>query len=174
MNTIPIIPRIEDLPYHTSPAIEFTYQSSATVNGGIYTWSDPPTALTPDRPIMVNSLYYFRSITLSANVEELDFTSNVGTIIKFQTYLKSNAKVVLFREPIFMVKFFQNFDYRLAWNTKQQNDKLYASFNGTLNQGASLIGKRDITLTAVISCQEVTDDRFVSYFKKGYPVKGGE
>lgn len=166
------VPRIEDLPYLSSPPIEFVYSSTASLSGGTYTWADAPTVLTPNRPLMVNSLYYFRSVTLAANVDELDFTSNITTTPQFQMYLKSRAKTVLFREPILMVKFLQNFDYKFAWITQSNQDQLFASFTGVLNQGAALIGKSTITLTSVISAQEVVDQNFVKRFRANYPGEG--
>lgn len=172
MAELKMVARIEDLPYYSSPPIEFTYTTS-TPSGdfvaGKYTWADAPKALTPNRPLMVNAVYYFRSITLAADIEEVDFTSNIVTIPTFQMYLKSNNKAILFREPIYMVKFLQNFDYRFAWSTQQVNDVLYASFNGVLAQGPGTVGYTNIKLTAVISAQEIVDEGFVRLFKKTYP-----
>lgn len=165
---IPVVPRIEDLPYHTSPPIEFVYESTAALSAAVYTWADNPTSLIPDRPLMENSLYFFRSITLAADIEELDFTSNITTAPKFQMYLRGRAKAILFREPVYMVKFLQNFDYRLAWLTQHTKDQLFASFNGVLAQGAGLIGKTSITLKAIISAQEVVDEKFVRKFREAY------
>lgn len=168
MDFYPVVPRIEDLPYHNSPPIEFVYKSSAAFIAGIYTWSDGPSILTPTRPLMENTLYYFRSITFSADIEELDFTSCIVTIPQFQMYLKGTQKAILFREPVYMVKYFQNFDYRFAWFTQRKEEQLYASWNGVLNQNANTVGKNPITLTAVISAQEVVDEAFIAKFKKAY------
>jgi hypothetical protein len=164
-----MVPRIEDLPYISSPPIEFVYRSSAVFNAGLYTWSDAPSELTPTRPLMENVLYFFRSITMSADIEELDFTSCIVTVPKFQMYLKSTNKSILFREPIYMVKYFQNFDYRFAWVTQRKDDRLFASWNGIIVQNANLVGKASITLTAIISAQEIVDEKFVHLFQKGYP-----
>lgn len=163
------VPRIEDLPYNSSPPIEFVYRSSAAFNAGFYTWSDAPSVLTPDRPLMENVLYYFRNVTMSADIEELDFTSCIVTIPKFQMYLKSTNKAILFREPVYMVKYFQNFEYRFTWITQRKNDQLFASFYGRLNQNANLVGKTPITLMAIFSAQEIVDEKFVEKFRKGYP-----
>jgi hypothetical protein len=169
MDSYPIIPRIEDLPYKTSPPIEFVYSSTATLSLGLYTWADNSSTLVPNRPLMDNVLYYFRSITFSADIEELDFTSCIVTLPEFQLYLKSNANAVLFREPARMVRFMQNFDYRLAWFTQRKDDQLLAGFRGVLTQNANLVGKTSITLTAIISAQEIVDDGFIKKFKKAYP-----
>jgi hypothetical protein len=172
MNELKMVPRIEDLPYLSSPPIEFVYQSTANISAGSYTWADLPNLLVPNRPLMENSVYYFRSITLAANADELDFTSNLTTIPTFQMYLKSRAKAILFREPIYMPKYLQNFDYRFAWVTQRSNDTIYASFNGVLKQGSTFIGKLSVTLTAIISAQEVVDEGFVKKFRESYPAGG--
>jgi len=174
MDQFPVIPRIEDLPYYKSPPVEFVYTSTATLSAGSYTWADTQKPLTPDRPLMANTLYYFRSVTLTGDLDELDYTSNLTTTPKFQMYLRSRQKAILFREPVYMVKFLQNFDFRFAWFTQHTTDQLYASFTGVLTQGPALVGKGTITLTAVVSAQEVVDENFIKLFKSKYPDVGGQ
>lgn len=170
------VPRIEDLPYATSPPVQFIYQSTAALALGSYSWADAPSALTPNRPVMNNSLYFFRHITFSADVSELDFTANIVTAPQFQTYLKSTGNTMLFREPVNMVSFLKNWDFRFAWDSRQERsqdsqsqDRLLAGFTGSLLQGPALVGKGTITLTAVISAQEIVDQAFIALFKKAYP-----
>lgn len=163
------IPRLEDLPYATSPPIQFVYQSTASLNVGSYTWADDPSPLVPNRPVRANALYYFRSITLSADTAELDFTANIVTTPQFYTFLQSDARAVLFREPILMVKFFDQFDYRLTWKSQSTTDQLFAAFRGVLVQGGGLVGKATIQLTAVISAQEIIEESFINLFFKKYP-----
>jgi len=172
MNTSPLVPRIEDLPYYTSPPIEFIYRQTASFTAGVYPWVSGPAAMIPNRPIMPNTIYYFRSLTLTADIEEQVFTANIVAVPQFQTYLKSRAGSPLFREAIYMGNFTQNFDYRLAWKTQQDADQLFASWNGTLGQNADLVGVGSITLTAVISAQEIVDDEFIALFKQKFPKEG--
>lgn len=169
MSHIHQVPRLEDLPYSSSPPIEFTYISSAPFLSGKYRWADPPSPLTPNRPIMANSLYFFRSMTFIADITELDYVSDIVVIPKFQMYLKSSGKTILFREPIYMVKYFQNFDYRLCWLTQNEKDTLFAGFSGTLDQSAGTVGKDSITLTTIISAQEIVDQGFIRMFRETYP-----
>lgn len=164
-----LIPRIEDLPYISSPPVQFTYYSEATFNLGTYEWNDSPTSLIPNRRVLKNTLYYIRSITLSANIEEADFTSCLNVIPTFQMYKKGTQNSILFREPIYMVKYMENFDYRMTWLTQMDNDQLLAGFKGTLNQNFNLIGTSPITLTAIVSAQEITDHDFIELFKRKYP-----
>jgi len=176
------VPRIEDLPYATSPPVQFVYQSTAPLVLGAYTWADTPAPLLNDRPILENAIYYLRDITLTADIESLDFSSNIATLPDFQLFVQSEGGTVLFRESIKMPIFLDQFNYRLAWWTYQgqssnqgatfsTKDALRGGFFGALTQGSNLVGKNDVTLTAVISAQEIIDDGFIMEFKKQYPTK---
>lgn len=164
------VPRAEDLPYWSSPPIQFVYESTATLALGTYTWTDTPSALTPDRPILNNALYFFRSISLVADVSELDFQLSISTTPQFQTYLVGDSRAPHFREPILMNKYYDQFAYRLWWMSAQgEDDQLLGTFRGVITQTANLIGKTSITLKAIISAQEVVDEHYVNLFKECYP-----
>ena len=162
--------RADDLPYWTSPPIQFVYESTQAVAAGSFTWADAPSALTPTRPILENALYYFRSISITADVSELDYTTNITTTPLFRVYKQSDSNAVLYREPFQCNKFYDQFNYPFWWSTGLQNDALLAGFNGVLFQGAALVGKANVTLKAVISAQEIVDDAFIDKFKQNYPV----
>lgn len=176
------VPRAEDLPYKDSPPIQFVYESSGVLTAGVYTWADVPAPLTPNRPILPNALYYFRSLTLSADITSQDYTAALslpllGTLPqtpKFQLYPISDSVSPLFREPIIMNQFFEQFDYRLFWKSQQgqgelDNDQLLATFQGSINQTPSLVGLGSITLKAVISAQEIVDSNYINLFERGFP-----
>lgn len=166
-----MVPRLEDLPYSSSPPIQFVYQSTANLALGAYTWADAATVMVPNRPIRDNVLYYFRHITFSADIAEVDFTGNIVITPVFQSYRQSAGRVMIFREPVRMVSFLQSFDYRLTWLTPAGQDHVLGSFNGQINQGPGLIGKNRITLTAVIAAQEIVDENYITTFRKSYPVE---
>jgi hypothetical protein len=166
------IPRIEDLPYATSPPLQFIYESTADLLLGNYVWADPPSPLASLRPIRTNVIYYFRNITLAADIEEFDFTSNLVTSPSFYSFLNSDSRAVMFREPVTMNKFYQQFDFRYTWRTQQEEDQLLGGFTGQLVQGAGLVGKASITLKAIISAQEIVDDAFNKAFFQKYPDGG--
>lgn len=166
-------PSLNDIPYWTSRPVQFVYQSTAVLAAGQYTWSDSPSSLLVTRPIRQNYLYIFRAITLSADISEQDFTENVVTAPQFMVYLQQSANAAIFREPVRMVKYFEDFPFPLAWTSQTDPDSLLASFTGQVEQGAALIGKSDITLTGIISATEVVDQNFISEFKKNYPVLNG-
>jgi hypothetical protein len=166
------IPRLEDLPYSTSPPIQFVYESTATLNLGVYTWNDVPSALTPVRPVLHNALYFFRNLTLAADITELDFQAATlsASPIQYFMFRQADARAVLFREPIIMNKFYEQFDYRLTWTEQQTNDQLLAAFRGVLVQTPALVGKVDITLKAIITAQEIVDKNYIELFKRRYPL----
>lgn len=172
------VPRAEDLPYWGSPPIQYVYESTATLSAGFYTWADTPSAFSPDRPVRPNVLYFFRNISMSADIEELDFTSAIVTTPSFNAHLQSDAKAPLFRESVLMNKFYNQFDYRLWWSsqqggdnsTRQSGDSLFGTWAGVLAQIPALVGKESITLKATITAQEVSDEYFVNQFRTNpYP-----
>lgn len=166
----PIIARAEDLPYWSSPPIQYVYESVAPLAGGLYAWEDAPSTLTPTRPILNNALYFFRSISLTADISELDFELSINTIPQFFTFLRGDSRAVLFREPILMNKYYDQFEYRIFWISGQgENDELLGAFRGILNQTANLIGREEITLKAIISTQEIVDENFIEKFRESYP-----
>lgn len=163
------IPRAEDLPYWSSPPIQFVYESTAALALGAYTWNDAPTAFTPQRPILINALYYFRNITLVADIAEFDFSSNIVTTPEFYTFLESYSDAVLFREPLQMNKFYDQFIYRFWWQTYRSDDIIKGAFRGSIIQGPGLVGKSSITLKAIIAAQEIVDEHYINLFKANYP-----
>jgi hypothetical protein len=164
------VPRIEDLPYWTSPPIQFVFESTATLAFGQYVFTGVAAASPVPRPLRSNVLYYFRNISLVADIDEGDFQSSISTTPVFQVYKQSENGLQLFREPIRMSTFFDQFDYRLVWQTQNDGDTLTASFFGTLTQIPALLGKASITLKAIIAAQEILDDRFTRMFRDhSYP-----
>jgi len=163
------VPRIEDLPYWTSPPVQFVYESTVAVAAGIYTWADAPSPLTPLRNIMENALYFVRSVSLISDISELDFEAALLITPQFQIYKPSEATVHLFKEPILMNKFYQQFDFRTVYLTAKSADQILATFTGVLVQTPALVGKALMTLKAVISAQEINDDNFIKIFKEQYP-----
>lgn len=163
------VPRIEDLPYFSSPPVQFVYESQISVALGLFTWADVPSPLTPLRNVMENAVYYIRSISLFADIEEFDFQGALVIAPSFQIYKPSEATVHLFKEPIIMNTFLRQFDFRSIYITAKTNDQILCSFTGVLAQTPALVGKANITLKAIMSVQEINDDRFIELFKEKYP-----
>lgn len=164
------VPRIEDLPYATSPPVQWVYERSHGVAAGAYTWADAPGAMVFSRPVLPNVVYYIRNFSLSADISENDFLNNVSVSPLFQIYFSLDPNNVLLREPLIMNKYYDQFDFRYMLMTQKDGDTLLGAFlSGTINQGPSLIGKATIRLKVAISAQEIADQYFVDAFLKGYP-----
>lgn len=170
-----------DIPYKESPPIQFTYESTGSLTLGEYRWQDSPTLMIPNRALTDNSLIFIRSVTLSADITESDYVQNVPTLLDMPAlflYLQSEAGAVKWREPVIMSKFFNEFTHKFWFRPKQNRDRLQAAFrsiNGraTLAQGSSLVGKASVTLKAVISAQEITDNNYIRAFENAYPAARG-
>lgn len=172
------VPRIEDLPYESSKATQFVYQSSCEVGftssgaagiAGNWIWDDRPSPMSPVRHLGENTLYFIRNITFLADISQNDFPDAIVIAPRFRLYKQSSLEAMILREPLIMPSFLENFDYRIAVFTSDSLDELLGSFRGQLVQTAALTGVTDITLTCVLSAQEVIDDGFLKNFKKGYP-----
>jgi hypothetical protein len=164
------IPRVEDLPYWNSPPIQFVYESETPLSLGTYQWNDRPMPLTPNRPILDNALYFFRNITLSADISQLDYEAAILTTPQFNAYLSGDSKTILFREPITVNRYLDQFDYRMFWMPRRGGETLLGGFRGELIQIPALIGKVNITLKAVISAQEIVNEDYIDLFThKSYP-----
>jgi hypothetical protein len=167
------IPRIEDMPYWSSPPIQFVYEQTANLVLGTYTFAtagNAPQPLAISRPIIENTIYYMRNITLSADIGRDDFLGAIVTTPNFQLYKQSENNVQLYRESIRMSDYFQQFDFRLAWQTQRSVDQLLGTIVGQLTQTVALIGKSSITIKAIISAQEIVDQKFTRLFRdKSYP-----
>ena len=173
MNDTRRVPREADIPYFTSPPVQFNFQSTATLSVGAYTWNDnTKIAFSPKRPILENALYFFRSISVIADIEELDFTSNLTTPLQIYSFLKSDAKSPLYREPFQMDMFYRQFQFPFFWRRHMKNDQLFGAVKGVITQGPSLIGKSSITVKMIISATEVTNEGYVKDFvTDGYPTE---
>jgi hypothetical protein len=170
--------RVEDLPYISSPPAQFVYQSTCEVGhysdgtvgiAGNFIWNDTASAMTPARPLGENSLYFIRKLTMTADVNQNHFPQSIVTAPKFYLYKESNLAAPILREPVIMPCFLENFDYRFAFFTSDPDDQLLGALSGQLEMIADLTGKKFITITVVISAQEVIDENFISQFKKAYP-----
>lgn len=170
--TMSQIGRIEDLPYVSSPPLQFIYESEALLNLGQYVWNETPKPLITTRLLQPNVFYYFRNISLSADISELDFTGSIVTSPVLQFASASDAYAPLFRDAVTMNMFYSQFDYRFLWLSTKGDNTLRASFNGHIVQTPALIGKTSITLKAVLSAQEITDADFVKLLRKKYPSVG--
>lgn len=172
------VARIDDLPYVSSKAAQFVYQSTCEVghdsNGNVdtpgnFVWNDRAASMTPARPLGENSLYFIRNLTMTADVNQNHFPQSIVTPPRFYLYKESNLAAPILREPVIMPCFLENFDYRYAFFTSDPADQLLGAWTGQLEMVSDLTGKDFITLTMVISAQEIIDENYIAAFKKAYP-----
>lgn len=175
--------RINDIPYNDSPPLKFTYQQAAALSLGTYTFTaGTRQAFTPDRPINPNVLYHFRSLDFMVDVDEIDFTQNVGAWISFSMYLQSEAGSPALREPILLPKYFQNLEHTAfilgsqmleaaypggVANTTTQGftfNRLLGNLAGTVSQSTALLGKQSLNGIVLLTVQEIVDQEFIGAF----------
>lgn len=176
------IARIEDLPYYTSPPLQFTWTQTGTLALGVY----PFTLAAKDRmannvQLTDNSLIYIRNISFYADVPELDYQQALklagGTvdIPRLSIYMEGNAGVPILRVPIELGNYFREQSYRLLVMPKFTPNFLLAAIEGTLQQHAGLAGFNEVNISVELFCQEIIDDNFIANITREYPaLKAGE
>jgi hypothetical protein len=175
--------RLNDIPYRTSPPLLFVYSEKVTLAAGAYDWPLGQKAVfTPSRPINANSLYIFNTLDFACDIDEGDYQSALLSPMSFSMYLQSDGGSPALREPVPLVKYFNNLRYILnilgsellgeayqnsSGVTPSQGfsfNRLMGDVNGTLTQTPALIGKASVTATIVFTVQEVTDRNFIKDF----------
>lgn len=171
--------RLSDIPYLTSPPLLFTFQQTAAVAAGTYTFAGDKAAFTPSRPIQPNILYMFETLDFSMDIAPADYFSAISTQPQFSMYLQSDASSPSLREPLILAKYFDTVPYRLAVMGSEllgvsnrptlqgfQSNRLLGNVSGVMNQTSSLLGKMSLTAILVFSVQEVGDHDFIADFKQ--------
>lgn len=156
------------LPLTTSPPVLFQYQQTAELVGGQYEFVLSRNPFTPDRDLKASATYYFRTLTVSADVAEEHYASAILEIPKLSIYLKSGAGGPLFRDAVRIGKYLNNLPYEYAEDPAVDPNRLQGAISGRLNQIPSLIGKTSITLTVILAAQEIMDDGFNRSLKAGF------
>lgn len=183
----PIITRIEDMPYYRCPVVQFSLSQSASLNFGQYIWSPataPRVALTGAEQVTQASLFYFRSVSFSADIPELDYqqalqitttvaanntVAGTNQIPKYFKFLQSDANAPTLRNPILCQQYVDNQDYRLIVEPKQLPNVISGFFRGALQQTGALAGINTITLTAEFYAQVIESRNFINALKNEYP-----
>lgn len=186
-NVNPIIARIEDLPYFSSPPIQLSLSQSASLSFGQYVWSNtnaPKTVLFGSTQLSQSTLLYIKSISFSADIPELDYqkaleiTTTVagnGTVAgtnqipSYFKFLSSDAKAPTLRSPILCQKYFTDQEYKLLIEPKTLPNQVLGFFRGALQQTGALAGINTITLTAEFYVQTIEERNFINALKNQYP-----
>ena len=166
---------IYDLPYWTAPPLQFVFKQSAILTPGAdYIWPLHKEFFTPDIHLVEGALYYFRTVTFDADIAEDDYQA--ATVIEpvFHLYLQSESLTPQLKNPIALPGYFHNLTYESFYQPSitfgddfmAPTNHFLATFEGTLQQTANLIGKDAVTLTLIITAQEITDEGYIDSFVK--------
>lgn len=170
------VARIEDLPYYTSPPIQFIHTQQAALTLGTYPFLLNKTVMTNSNSQLTdNSLIYIRDISFYADVPVLDYqralklAAGTVNIPRLSLYMGGNAGVPMLRNPVYLGDYFREQSYRLLIMPKFTPNDILASINGTLQQHAGLAGIVEINITVELFCQEIVDDAFIEAVTRKYP-----
>lgn len=174
--------RIEDLPYFYSPPMQWTFSQSATLTLGQYPFTGARAVVNGAKNITDNSLLYIKSASFSADISILDYEKAIqlpgGTVDvpRFSLFMDSEANAPLFRDPIQLLNYFNDQEYKLLAEPRTSSgedtivkNRLSGFFRGTLQQHANLAGISAITLNMVVYIQEIIDGNFINALKLKYP-----
>jgi hypothetical protein len=174
--TIPRVGRIEDLPYYTSPPIQFTYEQKADLTLGTYPFLlDSKSVMNNNTQLTDNSLIYIRNVSFYADIPQIDYqqalqlAAGTTNVPQFSMYMEGNAGSPILRNPIQLGNYFREQDYKLLIMPKYNPNNLLGAVSGTLQQTAALAGYSEINITIEFFCQEIVDDAFIEAITRKYP-----
>ncbi len=155
------------VPLMVSPPLLFQFRQTADLTGGTYDFLPVRSALTPDRPLKAGAVYWFRTITASADVAESDYAGAIATMPTFSLFTQAAAQGPYFRQAIQLGKYLSNLPFEYA-DDFQQDNAFRGYISGQLTQTPSLLGKTSITITVIFAAQEIGDKGFIESLRKGY------
>lgn len=173
----PTIPRLPDIPYHTSYPHQFVFEQTAPLAGGVYEFDGTKATLTQQPNLIKDALYIFRHVTMTADVGVAVYEEAIGSSPGFtpltprvQFFYAQGTGAPIFKTPIYMNTFVDNWEYTQAWQNQQSPQQLQGNWRGKIRQTGSLIGKPEITLKIIVIATEVTDEAYVNDFiHRSYP-----
>lgn len=116
-------------------------------------------------PMTKSNLYLISIINFSATCPESAFLENISTIPQLRFYTKQNKKP-LYGGQYPLARYLVNNEVGTFFESPQSDDTLLASFEGTLNQSASLIPFASITVVVALNIWEITDRAFINAYHK--------
>lgn len=156
------------VPLTVSPPILFQFRQTANLVGGQYTFSGVPTVMTPDQPVNATAMYWFRTLTMSADVGPEDYSGAIATIPTFAMFLHQDAQGPVFYQPVQLGKFLDNLPYEFCIDPATDPNFFLGKVVGVLNNTPALLGKQSITITVILAAQQIMDDAFNASLKAGY------
>jgi hypothetical protein len=171
-----IINKIDELPYNTSPPIQFTYAQSAALTLGQYPFlAAVKNVMGYNGNITSNALYYLRNLSFACDIPELDYQQALklagGTvnIPRFNMFFSKDAHSPIIPNALQLNQFFDGIDFKQTFSPRVLPNDLKGNITGTLQQTANLAGVNEINATVELFFQEITDDNFIAHFRKRYP-----
>lgn len=156
------------VPLTVSNPILYQFSQTANLVGGHYEWVGTKAALSPDRSVLPSAMYWFRTVTVSADVAPEDYTAAIVTAPSFSLFLKQDAGALFFTDPIRLAQFMQNAPCEFARDPEADPNGFLGAITGKLKQIDALWGKTSITIFVTLTAQEIGDDKFNASLKKGY------
>lgn len=169
------VPRIGDIPYWSSPPMQFSFTEQVELSAGTYPMLAGRTPMINVKNLNESTLIYFYDMTFSVDIPQLDYQQALqlaagGTDIpNFNMFFQDNRNAPALQDPILLQNYFNAQEYRLLLEPKQTPNTLNAFFRGTLQQTAALAGVQFVNLTFTFFAQQIIDDSFIQQFKQGYP-----
>lgn len=167
---------IGNIPYGKgAEPFELIFKQTAILDyAGQYVFAIDKQYPTPNINIMLNSLYYIWACTFAADVAEADFHGAMLISPVFSLYV-SNDMMPILKNPIDCPLYYNGLIFRkgilVSTSTGDQlvadTSHFLGTFQGTFVQTPALIGKQDMTLTMILSVQEIGDRDFITQFHKG-------
>jgi hypothetical protein len=157
-----------EVPLLASPPLIFLFRQTASLLAGAYEFAAGRTDFSPVRPINPGTLYWFRALSVFADISEEDYQGAIVTMPTFTAYEQQEAGASFFREPVPLGAFYSALPFEYAKISTRSGNKMLGSIVGELQQTASLLGKTSVTISIVLSVQEVGDKRFSDSLQKGF------
>lgn len=159
-----------DFPPHLSNPVQFNYEQTASLSGGLYTFTLGRNSFTPARPIIPHTLYLVNAVTFALDVDEADYLTALAgadaTKLQFSLYMDSMGGSPLLREPLQLPTYFVQFAYQFAvMPTRKSFFK--AGIEGVLQEHAGILGKSSLTAKIILSAVAISDRDFIRRYRQG-------
>jgi hypothetical protein len=159
--------RIYDIPHASSRAVIWSARSVAPFVGGIYTFPTAWQSLSP-AVMLRKGVYVIRQLMFSANIDEGDWQSNWTSVPQIWFGSAATSLSSQFREALPLTKYTEGTEFIEAIHVLQEPCELKFRMTGVLNQSPSLVGVQNITATTNLVAYEISDDKWINEFLKGW------
>lgn len=158
-------PTINEIPWMTSPRVLALGNFSIPLSGGQFTIT-PSTifSFSPSFTLMKESLYWFRNISVCANVPEEAFAGAITNPVMLTLLSSAKGYSPFLRDSIQIGQYLKGQELGVAYYDRAGNNELKANLSGTLAVTPALAGKPSINLFVAIDLIQITDFGFIEKF----------